>query len=135
MRLWLDPQKLAARNLTATDVINALQEQNIEIPSGQLGRPPAPKDQSFQITLRVIGRLSEPKEFESIILKNTPNGIVQLRDVGRAEIGAESYNTNLEYSGYQGIGLGLLQLSDANALDVDKAGKAALAELSKSFPP
>ena len=135
MRIWLDPSKLAARSLTATDVINALQEQNIEIPSGQLGRPPAPSTQDFQITLRVIGRLSEPREFEQIILKNTPNGLVQLKDVGHAELGAETYDTNLEYSGHEAIGVGVQQLSDANALDVDKAAKAALLELSKSFPP
>ena len=135
MRLWLDPTKLAARSLTATDVINAIQEQNIEIPSGQLGRPPAPATQDFQITLRVIGRLSDPREFEKIILKNTPNGLIQVKDVGHAELGAESYDTNLEYSGHQAIGVGVQQLSDANALDVDKAAKAQLAELAKSFPP
>src|ERR1700761_419560 len=135
MRIWLDPSSLAARNLTATDVINAIQEQNIEIPSGQLGRPPAPSDQSFQITLRVIGRLSDPREFEQIILKNTSNGLVQLKDVGRAQLGAETYDTNLEYSGHEAIGVGVQQLSDANALEVDKAAKAALADLSKSFPP
>jgi len=135
MRLWLDPTKLAARSLTATDVINAIQEQNIEIPSGQLGRPPAPATQDFQITLRVIGRLSDPREFEKIILKNTPNGLVQLKDVGHAELGAETYDTNLEYSGHEAIGVGVQQLSDANALEVDKAAKAQLAELAKSFPP
>ena len=107
----------------------------MKIPAGQLGRPPSDPKQNFQITLRVVGRLSEPKEFENIILKNTPEGIVQLRDVGRAEIGAESYDTNLMYSGHEAIGMGVQQLSDANALDVDKAAKAALAELSKSFPP
>jgi HAE1 family hydrophobic/amphiphilic exporter-1 len=135
MRIWLDPSKLAARNLTATDVINALQEQNVEIPSGQLGRPPAQTSQDFQITLRVIGRLSEPHEFEQIILKNTPNGLVQLKDVGHAQLGAETYDTNLEYSGHEAIGIGVQQLSNANALEVDKAAKAALLELSKSFPP
>lgn len=135
MRIWLDPAKLAARNLTATDVINALQEQNVEIPSGQLGRPPAPANQAFQITLRVVGRLTDPKEFDQIILKNTPNGLVQLKDVGHAELGAETYDSNLEYSGHEAIGIGVQQLSDANALDVDKAAKAALAELAKSFPP
>ena len=135
MRLWLDPTKLAARQLTAADVVSALQEQNVQIPAGQLGRPPADPKQSFQIALRVVGRLSDPKEFESIILKNTSNGIVQLKDVGRAEIGAESYDTNLMYSGHDAVGVGVQQLSNANALDVDKAAKAALAELSKSFPP
>jgi hydrophobic/amphiphilic exporter-1 (mainly G- bacteria), HAE1 family len=135
MRIWLDPTKLAARQLTAADVVAALQEQNIQIPAGQLGRPPADQKQTFQITLRVVGRLSEPKEFENIILKNTRNGIVQLKDVGRAEIGAESYDTNLLYSGHQAIGVGVQQLSNANALAVDKAAKAELEDLSKSFPP
>jgi len=135
MRIWLDPAKLAARQLTAADVVAALQEQNVEIPAGQLGRPPADQKQNFQVTLRVVGRLSEPKEFESIILKNTRTGIVELRDVGRAEIGAESYDTNLLYSGHEAVGIGVQQLSNANALQVDKAAKAALQELSRSFPP
>jgi hydrophobic/amphiphilic exporter-1 (mainly G- bacteria), HAE1 family len=135
MRIWVDPSKLAARQLTAADVVSALQEQNVEIPAGQLGRPPSDSKQNFQITLRVVGRLTDPKEFEGIIIKNTANGIVQLKDVGRAEIGAESYDTNLLYSGHQAVGIGVQQLSNANALDVDKAAKAALIELSKSFPP
>ena len=135
MRVWLDPTKLASRQLTAADVVSALEDQNVEIPAGQLGRPPSDLKQNFQITLRVVGRLSEPREFESIILKNTPNGIVQLKDVGRAEIGAESYDTNLMYSGHPAIGVGVQQLSNANALDVDKAAKAELLELSKAFPP
>ncbi len=135
MRIWLDPTKLAARQLTAADVVSALQEQNVEIPAGQLGRPPSDPKQNFQVTLRVVGRMSDPREFENIILKNTPNGIIQLKDVGRAEIGAESYDTNLMYSGHEAIGLGVQQLSNANALEVDKAAKAALIELAKSFPP
>ncbi len=135
MRIWLDPTKLAARELTAADVVSALQEQNVEIPAGQLGRPPADPKQNFQVTLRVVGRLSDPREFEKIILKNTRNGIVQLKDVGRAEIGAENYDTNLLYSGHEAIGVGVQQLSNANALEVDKAARAVLAELSKSFPP
>jgi hydrophobic/amphiphilic exporter-1 (mainly G- bacteria), HAE1 family len=135
MRIWLDPYKLAQRGLTAADVVSALQEQNVEIPAGQLGRPPANPKQDFQITLRVVGRLSSPQEFENIILKNTPNGLVQVKDVGRAEIGSESYDTNLQYSGHEAVGIGVQQLSNANALAVDKAAKAALAELAKSFPP
>jgi HAE1 family hydrophobic/amphiphilic exporter-1 len=135
MRIWLDPTRLAARQLTAADVVAALQEQNVEIPAGQLGRPPSDPKQSFQVTLRVVGRLSDPREFENIIIKNTANGIVQLKEVGRAEIGAESYDTNLMYSGHEAVGVGVQQLSNANALEVDKAAKAALIELSKSFPP
>jgi HAE1 family hydrophobic/amphiphilic exporter-1 len=83
----------------------------------------------------IIGRLSDPREFEQIILKNTANGLVQLKDVGHAQLGAETYDTNLEYSGHEAIGVGVQQLSNANALEVDKAAKAALLELSKSFPP
>src|SRR5207237_2486363 len=135
MRVWLDPTKLAARQLTAADVVAALQEQNVEIPAGQLGRPPADQKQNFQVTLRVVGRLSDPRQFENIILKNTRDGIVQLKDVGRAEIGAESYDTNLLYSGHEAIGVGVQQLSNDKALQVDKAAQAALEELSKSFPP
>jgi HAE1 family hydrophobic/amphiphilic exporter-1 len=135
MRIWLDPLKLAARSLTATDVVNALVEQNVEIPAGQLGQPPSNSTQAFQVPVRVVGRLSDPAEFDKIILKNSPNGLVLLKDVGRSEVGAEDYSSNLKYSGFPAIGIGVQQLSNANALDVDRNAKAALVELSKSFPP
>ena len=135
MRLWLDPSRLAARGLTSADVTNALAEQNVEIPSGQVGQPPSDEKQTYQIPIRVIGRLSEPSEFDNIIVKNSPGGIVQLKDVGYAELGAETYSTDLNYNGADAIGVGVQQLSNANALAVDSAAKAALDELSKSFPP
>ncbi len=135
MRVWVDPTRLAARQLTATDVIAAIQEQNVEVPAGQLGQPPNTDKQSFQITVNAIGRLSTPQQFNDIIVKSTPNGIVRLIDVGHAELGAETYGSELKYSGIPAIGFGVEQLSNANALDVDKQGKAVLAELSKSFPP
>ncbi len=135
MRVWLDPQKLAALNLTATDVVNALVEQNVEIPAGQLGQQPADLKQAFQIPVRVVGRLTSPKEFENIIVKSSANGLILLKNVGHAEIGAEDYSSSLEYNGHSAQGVGVLQLSNANALDVDARAKAALAELSKSFPP
>ena len=72
MRVWLDPVRLAARGLTATDVVNALEEQNVEIPAGQLGQPPADSKQAFQIPVRVVGRLTSPEEFDNIIVKNSP---------------------------------------------------------------
>ncbi len=87
MRIWLDPVKLAARDLTASDVVAALQEQNVEVPSGQLGAPPSNNQQSFQISVNVVGRLTTPEQFDNIVVKNTPNGIVQIKDVGRAELG------------------------------------------------
>ena len=137
MRIWLDPSRLAARGLTALDVTNALAEQNVEVAAGQLGQPPNDGTQSFQMAVRVVGRLSDPAQFDNIILKNSPtaNGIVLLKDVGHAEIGAESYNTELKYSGGEAVGIGVQQLSNANALQVDKLCRAKLAELEKSFPP
>ncbi len=135
MRLWVDPTRLAARNLTATDIIAAVQEQNVEVPAGQIGQPPNNSGQSFQITVNAIGRLSTPEQFDDIIVKNTPNGVVRFGEVGHAELGAETYSTDLKYSGISAVGFGVQQLSNANALDVDREGKAALLELSKSFPP
>ena len=118
MRVWLDPVRLAARNLTATDVLSALQEQNVEVPAGQLGQPPSDSKQAFQIPVRVVGRLSSPEEFNNIIVKNSPNGLVQLKDVGHADVGAEDYSNLIEYGGHQAMGLFVEQLSNANALDV-----------------
>ena len=137
MRIWLDPNRLAARGLTALDVTNALAAQNIEVPAGQLGQQPSDPKQTFQMAVRVVGRLSDPKQFENIVLKNssTAGGIVLLRDVGRAEVGAENYNTSLKFSGGEAVGVGVQQLSNANALDVDKRCRAVLAELEKSYPP
>ena len=135
MRVWLNPERLAARSLTATDVVNALVEQNVEIPAGQLGQPPSDPKQAFQLPVRVVGRLTSPAEFDNIIVKNSPNGLVLLKDVGHSEVGAEDYSTSLKFSGHSGMGIGVEQLSNANALDVDRQAKAMLAELSKHFPP
>jgi HAE1 family hydrophobic/amphiphilic exporter-1 len=135
MRVWLDPVRLATRNLTATDVVSALLEQNVEIPAGQLGQQPAKPTQAFQIPVRVVGRLSNPAQFDNVIIKNTPNGLVQLKDVGHSVIGAEDYSAMLKYNGQVAMGVGVQQLSTANSLDVDARAKAVLLELSKSFPP
>ena len=135
MRVWLDPIRLAARDLTATDVVNALMEQNVEIPAGALGQPPSDSKQEFQIPVRVVGRLTSPDEFNNLIVKTSANGLVFLKDVGHAEVGAENYSTSIEYGGHEALGLFVEQLSNANALDVDRRAKAALVELAKSFPP
>ncbi len=135
MRIWLDPVRMAARGLTASDVVSALQEQNIEVPAGQLGQPPSDPKQAYQIPVRVVGRLTSPAEFDNIIVKNSPNGVVLLKEIGHAEIGAEDYSTSLKYSGHDAMGIGVMQLSNANALDVDREAKATLQRLAKSFPP
>jgi HAE1 family hydrophobic/amphiphilic exporter-1 len=136
MRLWLDPGRLAGRGLTAPDVVNALAEQNVEIAAGQVGQQPAPEGQQYQISVRAVGRLSEPSQFDNIILKTNADGtLVRLKDVGRAELGAEDYSTDLQFNGQDAIGLAVTQLSTANALDVHRRALAELARLSKSFPP
>ncbi|XWK70848.1 efflux RND transporter permease subunit [Tunturiibacter gelidiferens] len=137
MRLWLDPNRLAARGLTALDVTNALAEQNVEVPAGQLGQPPSDPKQAFQMAIRVIGRFDNPQQFDNIVIKNNPTagGVVLFKDIGRAELGAETYSTALKYSGGDAIGVGVQQLSNANALDVDKKCRAVLEELQKNFPP
>ena len=155
MRIWLDPNKLAARRLTPLDVINALTDQNVEVPAGQLGSPPSDSNQAYQMAVRVVGRLTDPRQFENIILKSNAasgpagsvatspvagSGSVLLKDVGRAELGAETYNTSLkfgdrDFSEGNAVGLGVQQLSNANALDVDRRCRAVLAELEKSYPP
>ncbi len=136
MRLWLDPAKLAQRGLTATNVLSSLQEQNVQVAAGQIGQPPSPEGQSYQISVRAVGRLSEAAQFDNIILKTGTDGtLVRLRDVGHAELGAENYGTILRFNGHDAVGLAVTQLPGANALDVDKAAKAELLRLSKNFPP
>ncbi len=136
MRLWLDPGRLAGRGLTAPDVVNALSEQNVEIAAGQVGQQPAPEGQTYQISVRAVGRLSEPSQFGNIILKTNADGtLVRLKDVGRAELGAEDYGTDLQFNGQDAVGLAVTQLSTANALDVHRRALTELARLSKSFPP
>ncbi len=136
MRLWLDPVSLAGRGLTAPDVVNALSEQNVEVAAGQVGQQPAKAGQQYQISVRAIGRLSETSQFDNIILKTNADGtLVRLRDVGRAELGAEDYSSDLQFNGHDAVGIGVTQLSTANALDVDRRAIAELDRLSKQFPP
>lgn len=135
MRLWLDPVRLAARSLTAQDVVNALREQNVQVAAGQVGQQPAPAGQDYQISVRAVGRLTTPDEFDHIVIKRANDGsLIELRDVGRAELGAESYGGQLRYNGVNAMGIGVMQLSNANALQVDRDVRAEMARLSKSFP-
>jgi HAE1 family hydrophobic/amphiphilic exporter-1 len=136
MRLWLDPVRMASRALTADDVVSALQEQNVEVAAGQVGSQPSIPGQQFQISVRAVGRLSEATQFDNIILKSNADGtLVRLRDVGHAELGAEDYSSTLDYNGHDAVGIGVTQLSTANALDVHRKCLVELARLSKRFPP
>ncbi len=136
MRLWLDPVRLAARSLTASDVVNSLREQNIQIAAGQVGQEPAPPGQKVQISVRAVSRLADPEAFGRTIIKTGLDGtLVLLKDVGTAELGAEDYSGQLRFAGHDAIGFGVFQLPTANALDVDREVRKVIAELSRSFPP
>jgi hydrophobic/amphiphilic exporter-1 (mainly G- bacteria), HAE1 family len=136
MRLWIDPVRLAGRGLTAPDVVAALSEQNVEVAAGQVGQQPSVPGQSYQVSVRAVGRLSEPSQFDNIILKTNADGtLVRLKDIGHSELGAENYASDLQFNGQDAVGMGVTQLSTANALDVDRRAIAELARLSKSFPP
>src|SRR5437899_1986587 len=136
MRLWLDPVRMAGRGLTAPDVVSALGEQNVEVAAGQAGQQPSVPGQNYQVSVRAVGRLSEPAQFDNIILKTNADGtLVRLKDVGHAELGAETYASALQFNGQDSVGIAVLQLSTANALDVDRRAIAELERLSKTFPP
>ncbi len=136
MRIWLDPTRLAKRNLTASDVVAALEEQNVQVAAGAVGQPPSMPGQGYQISVRAVGRLSEPGEFEKIVLKRNADGsLVQLRDVGRTELGSESYGAKLTYNGHEAVGFGVQQLTNANALEVATGVKREMARLAQRFPP
>jgi hydrophobic/amphiphilic exporter-1 (mainly G- bacteria), HAE1 family len=136
MRLWLDPVRMAGRALTAPDVVNALSEQNVEVAAGQVGQQPSMNGQQYQVSVRAVGRLSEPAQFDDIILKTNSDGtLVRLKDVGHAELGAENYATDLQFDGHDAIGIAVTQLSTANALDVDRKAIAELNRLQQKFPP
>jgi multidrug efflux pump len=135
MRIWVDPDRLAARNLTAGDVVNAIREQNAQVASGQIGQEPVRQGQETQITLTTLGRLDDPGQFAKIILRATPDGqVTRLGDVARVELGARNEDVSCKLDGYPSAGLMIVQLPDANALEVADRIRAKIAELSKDFP-
>src|SRR5919106_1319697 len=135
MRVWLNPDTLASLSLTAGDVAAAVREQNLQAAAGQIGQPPAPRGQQFQYTVTTRGRLSTAAEFEDIILRTRSDGsILRVRDVGRVELGAQSYGSFGRVGGTPAALIGVFQLTDANALDVTRGVEAAMARLAPSFP-
>jgi multidrug efflux pump len=136
MRIWLDPDKLAARSLTPADVIAAIRAQNAQVSAGQLGGTPAMPGATLNATISAQARLQTPEQFERIILKDTGDGAhVYLRDVARVELGAENYDTLAKYNGKSAAGLAIKLAPGGNALETAKAVKARVAELSTQFPP
>ena len=135
MRVWLDPEKLKARNLTTQDVMAAIQEQNVQVAAGQVGQPPSPTQQDFQYIVTALGRLSEPSQFENIIVKTTGDGrITYLRDIARVELGAQTYDQFSLKNGQPAASVGVFQLPGANALEVAEGVRATIDRLAESFP-
>ena len=135
MRVWLDPDKLKARGLTPQDAITALQQQSQEVPAGQLGAPPAAANEPFQYTLNVAGRLSDPLAFADVIVKAGASGeITRVRDIGRAELGAQTYSQVFTLNGRPAAGIGIFQSPGANALGVEQVVTRRMGELAAAFP-
>jgi len=135
MRLWLDPEKIAARGLTAIEVVNAVREQNVQVAAGVVGQQPSPNNAEFQYTISTLGRLTEPEQFSEIVIKQGEGGqITRLKDVARIELGAKDYNSGLYLDGDPTVGLAIFQLPGSNAIDTKKAVVDAMEKLKKSFP-
>ena len=135
MRIWVDPGRLKARDLTTDEVVNALREQNVQVAAGSIGQPPNPEGLNFQYTISTRGRLESVQDFENIIVKTGQAGeIVRIRDVARVELGAQDYSWYVQLDGLPSVAIAVYQLPGSNALGVAEGVKAAIAELEPNFP-
>ncbi|HTU90377.1 MAG TPA: efflux RND transporter permease subunit, partial [Gemmataceae bacterium] len=135
MRVWLDPQKLASYSLNAQDVILAIMAQNIQVAPGQIGQPPTPSGQTSQYIITTLGRLENTEQFERIVIKNSAQSLVYLRDVANIELGAQSYDQSCTLDGQPSVALSVYQLPGSNALDVANKVKERMKQLKRQFPP
>ncbi len=138
MRIWMDPNLLQARGLTPQDIVNVVQQQSQEVTAGQIGIPPVPQGQTFQYTLNINGRLNDAVDYENIIVKvdgSDGGRVTRIRDIGRVELGAQTYSQTFMQNGSPAAGIGISQLPEANAIAVAQAVDAKMAELAKAFPP
>ncbi|MFU0506358.1 efflux RND transporter permease subunit [Pseudaminobacter sp. NGMCC 1.201702] len=134
MRIWLDPAKVAARGLTASDVVAAIQEQNVQVAAGSVGQQPD-ASAAFQVTVNTLGRLSSEEQFGDIVVKTGAEGqVTRLRDVARVELGADAYALRSLLNGEPALAMQIIQSPGANALDVSSAVRSTMAELQKGFP-
>jgi HAE1 family hydrophobic/amphiphilic exporter-1 len=136
MRIWLDPAKVQARSLTASDVVTALRAANVQVAAGAINQPPAKSEGAFEVAVQTLGRLSSPEQFNDIVVATDPDGVVtRLRDIARVELGSQSYTTNAYLDNQVATALGIFQRPGSNALATAKTVLATMEELSKSFPP
>src|SRR2546428_647430 len=135
MRVWLDPGRLASRNIATSDVVGALREQNVQVASGAVGQAPVPAGHAFQLPVTTLGRLREPEEFENIIVKTGADGrITRVRDVARIELAARDYSVNSYLDNQPAVAMAIAQLPGSNALATADAVEGTMEELSRSFP-
>ena len=135
MRFWLKPDRMTSLGISVSDLQNAVAQQNVQVPAGQIGAPPVPEDQQFQYTVTTKGRLTTVQEFEDIVIRIEPDGSsIRVRDVARVERGAQAYSASGRLNGAPSAVLAVYQTPDANALAVASAVKAALADLAERFP-
>src|SRR5881227_1476494 len=134
MRIWVDPDRLQTVGLTATDVVLALQGQNVQVASGVLDQPPIPRQGAFQIAVQTLGRLANPDEFYNIVVKQTASAVVRLRDVARIELAAQDYSTNSYLDRDPAVALGIFQRPGSNALATAKNIIATMDQLATRFP-
>jgi multidrug efflux pump len=135
MRVWLDPDRLAARQLTATDVVRAIREQNLQVAAGVLGAPPAPTNTTFQLSINAQGRLATEDEFRDIVVRATPDGqITHIRDVGRVEMGSNLYSLRSLLDNRPAVAIGISQRPGTNAIEASSQVRAVMAQLKQTFP-
>ncbi len=135
IRYWLDPNKMTSMGITTNDVIDAIQEQNLQVAAGTIGGSPSPSDQIFAYTVNTLGRLEKVEQFEDIILRVASDGTpVRMKDVARVEMGSQYYNWYSSLNGQKAASIGIYQLPGANALDIAKQARKAMKTLAKRFP-
>lgn len=135
MRVWLDPDKLAARQLTATDVVRAIREQNLQVAAGVLGAPPSPSSTTFQLSINAQGRLTSEDEFANIVVRATSDGqITRIRDVGRVEMGADQYSLRSLLDNKNAVAIGIFQRPGTNAIQASNEVRATMERLKRTFP-
>ncbi len=135
LRVWLDPDKVASRNLTTTDIVDAIREQNRQVAAGALGAPPSPTDNSFQLSINTQGRLVTEEEFENIIVRVGANGeITRLRDIARVELGSSQYALRSLLNNKPAVAIPIFQRPGSNAIEISNLVRAKMAELKQNFP-
>jgi hydrophobe/amphiphile efflux-1 (HAE1) family protein len=134
MRVWLDPDRMQSLGMTTNDVVTALQRQNVQVAAGVLNQPPVTQPGAFQIAVQTQGRLADPDEFGNIIVKQSGNATVRVKDVARVELAALDYGINSYLDKNPAVGLGIFQLPGSNAIETAKKIKTTMEDVSKTFP-